>query len=304
MDRKDVFKEFRDKVHALEEHPSHQAWRRLEGRLEVHRNRGRSSLYRSLAMVAAVVALVSITFVVSLLLDLRHQVPLAEADIMAVPLTMEELRSYSDVSEEAYKIVEFRRQHTSRMSNPIAEGEPGKKLLPTPGWSQSVSDAPPSDVAPSQRAATLHPALSALAWLQGEWQGAAQEGRVFEQWAITDANTLKGQSYIEHNGKQVFKEKILIQWQNGEVFYRLPLANPERWIQYKLVLVAENTAIFENPAIDFPDQVVLELEDGQHFRTILQNKNPARIKPGQEAYLSERFAIQPERAMRRLTRVR
>ena len=123
--KKDIFDRFRENQHKLNEMPSPQAWRKLESRLDVHQNRSRSSLYRSLAMVAAVTTLVAVSFVVSLLMEQQQT-----NDAMAayVPKELEVLDTYTDATEEAYTIVEFTRKHTSRLSNPVSDGHPGKKL--------------------------------------------------------------------------------------------------------------------------------------------------------------------------------
>jgi|GEM_PF-861370 len=123
--KKDIFTLFRQSRHKLDEPPSRQAWQKLERRLDGHRNRGSFQLYRSLAMVAAVVALVAVVFGISILLEQFE--PKADAG----PVAMEEL-SYSETEDDGFRtVVEFQKKYKSRFARPVSidEGSPEKRLV-------------------------------------------------------------------------------------------------------------------------------------------------------------------------------
>jgi len=147
MENNNLFDRFRENANQLEEMPSNHAWRKLESRLDTHESRGQTSLYRTLAMAAAVVALVAVTFVITMMTQTEPNGQMAEAR----PTELEDLEIFTDVSEEAYKIVQFTRQHTSRLSNPISDGHPGKKLLAS--YKDGESNIRPAVVLGSKEAA-------------------------------------------------------------------------------------------------------------------------------------------------------
>lgn len=149
MENKNLFDRFRENANQLEEMPSKHAWRKLESRLDTHESRGQTSLYRTLAMAAAVIALVAVTFVITMMT--QSQTQSAEQFAEARPSNLEELETYTDAIEEAYKVVQFSRQHTSRLSNPISDGHPGKKLLAS--YKDGESDIRPAVILGSKEAA-------------------------------------------------------------------------------------------------------------------------------------------------------
>ena len=125
--QKDIFDLFRENQSKLNERPSPQAWRRLESRLDAHRNRNRVSLYRQLFMVAAVIALVALTSLLTVLADKNQQQYQAD-NIYAT----EQLNAPAPAEQqEALKIAEFSRKSHDRMSNPIQEGAARQKLIPS-----------------------------------------------------------------------------------------------------------------------------------------------------------------------------
>ena len=71
--KKDIFDLFRDNQHKLNERPSQEAWGRLESRLDQHKDRNRTSLYRILSMAAAVVGLVAFVSVISFMLTSENR---------------------------------------------------------------------------------------------------------------------------------------------------------------------------------------------------------------------------------------
>lgn len=121
---KDLFDLFRENDHKLEERPSLQSWRRLEKRLDSHQRRSRISLYRSLAMVAGVLALAVLIVLMTLVVERQQEY------LTGAPQELEDLQATEADNATAYRVVEFTRTYQDRMTNPIEEGNPDKKLVP------------------------------------------------------------------------------------------------------------------------------------------------------------------------------
>lgn len=122
--QRDIFDFFRDHQHQFDESPSPRAWRRLERRLDAHQRRGRLSLYRSLGMVAGVLALVALIVLLSVLVDHNRKEMLT-----GTPQQLEDL-PLPDSDATAYRVVEYTRSYQDRMSRPIEEGAASKRLVP------------------------------------------------------------------------------------------------------------------------------------------------------------------------------
>lgn len=123
---KDFSKVFRERFRGFEEQPSGATWKRLERRLEAHQHRNRRSLFRSLAMVAAVLLLAVFAFLFS-------TVGLADRGLLSstsrgAQVDMEPL-SGEQLNPEAYQVFEFTMKYRDRMSNIVEEGEADRELL-------------------------------------------------------------------------------------------------------------------------------------------------------------------------------
>ncbi len=128
--KKDPFDLFRDNQHKLSERPSPQAWRRLERRLDAHKNRRSGSWFSShLGMVAAIALLVVSITVISFLTNHKNEIQAAASE--PVPAQLEELTASAD-QQEMLKVVEFSRRYQDRLAKPtVNEGQKGKKLVPS-----------------------------------------------------------------------------------------------------------------------------------------------------------------------------
>ncbi len=123
--QKDIFDLFRENHHKLEERPPLHTWRHLEQRLQQHRRRHRLTLYRSLAMVAAVLVLAVFVALVSSMLHRNPDHRMTRNE----PLELEALPSgMQDVA--AFQAVEFSRSYQENPSRTIEEGSPDRRLVP------------------------------------------------------------------------------------------------------------------------------------------------------------------------------
>ncbi len=126
--KKDIFDLFRDNQQKLNESPSRQAWDRLEARLDNHKTRNRTSLYRILSMAAAIVVLVVFVSVITFVLNTNEK-PMALNESMSASFKIEELKVMTVSSEHDSKIAAYQRKYNNHLSNPIMEGKANKKLI-------------------------------------------------------------------------------------------------------------------------------------------------------------------------------
>ena len=126
--KKDIFDLFRDNQHKLNERPSHEAWGKLESRLDQHKDRNRSSIYRILSMAAAVVGLVFFVSVISLMLKPNHE-KMAVSEIAMDRFSTEELKVITVSNESDGQIAAYHKKYDNHLSSPIMEGKANKKLI-------------------------------------------------------------------------------------------------------------------------------------------------------------------------------
>lgn len=100
--------------------PNAAAWRKLEGRLDRHKKRSHKTIWLAAASMALVLG-VSALF---LLQSLQQQSP----TIAQENTSWEEL-SPQQSSTYAHQVMEFTIKHQERLSQPVEEGEKGKKLI-------------------------------------------------------------------------------------------------------------------------------------------------------------------------------
>lgn len=101
-------------------------------------------------------------------------------------------------------------------------------------------------------------AVEDLRWLSGCWQSESGSRTTQEQWMAPAGGTMLGMSRSVSGGRTVAYEFIQIREQEGGVFY---VARPSGQAEtaFRLVRVAPNEAVFENPEHDFPQRVIYRL---------------------------------------------
>jgi len=131
-----------------------------------------------------------------------------------------------------------------------------------------------------------------------------QSNRSVEEWRPLNEFTIEGQGYLVVNGDTTFTESMQIKKIDNDLYYILALDNSGKTVQYKLKTYTEAGAIFENEAVAFPNQVILQRDfSNSNFTTLLQNKIPAQINSEQQEYFQNRNMIQSEQIKRVMNRV-
>jgi len=106
-----------------------------------------------------------------------------------------------------------------------------------------------------------HSSINSLAWLSGCWGGKEEEGVVDEQWSRPAGNSLVGASRIVRDDRTVSTEFLEIrEAAEGLVLTVHPLGQPS--VSYRLKSAGKTSAVFENPAHDFPRRIVYQRKGG------------------------------------------
>ncbi len=128
--------------------------------------------------------------------------------------------------------------------------------------------------------------------------------RSVEEWKPLDDFTIEGKGYLVINGDTTFTEKMQIKNIGTDLYYVLALDNSGKTVQYKLKTYTQEGAVFENNAVAFPNQVILQRNaNNSNFTTLLQNSAPAQINGEQQQYFQQRNYIKSEQVKRVMNRV-
>ena len=95
-----------------------------------------------------------------------------------------------------------------------------------------------------------------LAWLSGCWLGDTPTRQIAEHWMKPAGNTMLGLSHTVAQGKtREFEFMRIVREENGDVFF---VATPsgQKETRFKLVLVTNSEARFENANHDFPQRII------------------------------------------------
>lgn len=117
-----------------------------------------------------------------------------------------------------------------------------------------------------------------LKWLAGCWQSAGGEKRqITEHWMAPAGGTMLGISRTTAGGKTLEFEFIRIgQEENGDIFF-VALPSGQKETRFKLIKLAENEAVFENPAHDFPQRVIYR-RDGDTLTGRIEGTRDGQVK--------------------------
>lgn len=106
-----------------------------------------------------------------------------------------------------------------------------------------------------------HGSINGLAWLSGCWGGKGEEGIVDEQWSRPAGGSLVGTSRIVRGDRTVSAGFLEIrEATEGLVLTVHPLGQPA--VSYRLKSSGRTSAVFENPAHDFPRRIVYQRKGG------------------------------------------
>ena len=100
------------------------------------------------------------------------------------------------------------------------------------------------------------PALGNLAFMAGCWNGDAGRGRVIaESWTAPTVNVMLGTTRYLAGDRTVSWEFTLIEADSGGITMT-PHPRGQAPTPFRLARLAHDTAVFENPAHDFPQRII------------------------------------------------
>ncbi|MDX1942709.1 MAG: DUF6265 family protein [Saprospiraceae bacterium] len=278
----DLFKENEQK---LNEKPSPQAWRRLERRLDERRQYSKVSVFRQLGSIAALIALGGFVTLLALLFEPSKKATFAAENYNPEPL------EDSNTGTSGNKIVEFIHQYQDRLSKPIAEGGIGRRIMLS-GKVERVLNS------------QFRVSMSDFKWLEGEWKQDINGRQARESWEVADNQGLKGQGFlIESNGEYTYLDPMRIYIAGGKLYFETVFESKQQPVRYTLRHFFADKIIFENKEVEFPQQVIFEIQSPNMYSIIFQNEAYLDMNDAAATYLSQRNTIVPQRILRILERV-
>ncbi|MHB8078741.1 MAG: DUF6265 family protein [Candidatus Krumholzibacteriia bacterium] len=103
--------------------------------------------------------------------------------------------------------------------------------------------------------------IDSLAWLSGCWEGKGEDGAVDAQWGQPAGGSLVGTSRTVKGDRTVSTEFLQVrEAAEGLVLTVHPLGQPPA--SYRLERAGRTSAVFANPAQDFPRRIVYQRKGG------------------------------------------
>lgn len=98
--------------------------------------------------------------------------------------------------------------------------------------------------------------ISSFEWMEGKWVGKYDTVPIFEQWKPREGKIMKGRGGVLSGKDTVFSEMISIEQRGSDLFYIAIVGHNRQPAEFKFTGYKNDTAVFENPAHDFPQRVL------------------------------------------------
>jgi hypothetical protein len=121
-------------------------------------------------------------------------------------------------------------------------------------------------------------------WLIGKWEAVTTQGVFFEQWKA-GSQQLEGSGGEIVKGDTVFKETLFLLKKKGHWNYVAEVGKQEP-VEFPLIQVLEHRYKFENKKHDFPQRIIYEYIDRDHFNARVEGKINGKM--GQDVYNMKR----------------
>lgn len=103
--------------------------------------------------------------------------------------------------------------------------------------------------------------LKMFDFMIGTWEMPSKKGKIVEQWVRKPDQSLSGKSFqINEKGDSTLTESLVIKKVDEAIFYCSTVTgqNEGKEVCFKLVSIENKTYVFDNPAHDFPQQIVYQ----------------------------------------------
>ena len=104
--------------------------------------------------------------------------------------------------------------------------------------------------------------MQKLLWIVDKWVSADGEMRSIEEWEKKNDNLYTGGSKTIKNGEVIFSEGLKIENTPNGIFYIADVKHNPEPVKFRLTSVSDSSAVFENPAHDFPQKITYLLDGG------------------------------------------
>ena len=105
---------------------------------------------------------------------------------------------------------------------------------------------------------TTHPnEPDEMSWIVGTWERQSTKAITYESWRRLSDRTYEGESYrvSRDNRDTVFAESMLLVEMGREMFY-IPKVDENAYpVPFRLTVLEDGKAVFENPEHDFPQRI-------------------------------------------------
>lgn len=122
-------------------------------------------------------------------------------------------------------------------------------------------------------------------WLIGKWEAQTKEGKFFEYWSKADCK-LEAQGGELLKKDTVFKEYLTLT-KVGNYWCYLPVVGKQQPIAFTLKEWKNRIFVFENKEHDFPQQIIYEYIDKDHFKARVEGTMKGKLI--KEVYNMERI---------------
>jgi hypothetical protein len=111
--------------------------------------------------------------------------------------------------------------------------------------------------------------LDSFSWLTGKWIGKYDSVPIFEQWKPAEGKVMVGRGGVLSGKDTAFAEQIQIEERADGLYYVASVPGNPAPASFKFTGFKNDTAVFEDPAHDFPQRVLyLKNEDGTFYACI------------------------------------
>ena len=100
------------------------------------------------------------------------------------------------------------------------------------------------------------PDLDSFSWLAGKWVGKYDTIPIFEQWKPAEGNIMRGRGGVLDGRDTTFAETIQLEKRDDGLYYVAIVKGNPGPVDFKFTGFKKDTAVFENPAHDFPQRVL------------------------------------------------
>lgn len=297
MNEKDIFKVFQANEQVWDETPNERAWQRLEQRLDRHRREARVVRFRRLAVAASLLLVLGAVSVMAL------QSQQERARFAA----LEETYQTSDL-EEVYvtDATDFQPIQYAK-AGVIDEGSPTRRLVAAMNYFYVDEVEESSQDMMKILSDTLHnvaksilPAKRDFTWLLGDWVGKIADGKSIEQWEQVSEDVYDGTGFLVKNADTLFMEQMRLQRKGESWYYILQSDAYAQPVAYKMSYYSPDFIVFENPKIQFPNQVVFDRRMDTVCSTVFLPKGKIQLSTAQLDFWIQRNVLLQDKAVRNL----